>query len=112
LIKNKDELNKPSTDRRNIYVDEEAIGNNPIQNAMYELPQSQIKSDTFTMMDRIDSEANKDSKIDALQSGLVPDKTMTKAEAQQIQGNANNMVSLKNGIKAWFYHELYFQRWR
>ena len=112
LIKNKDELNKPSTDRRNIFVDEEAIGNNPIQNAMYELPQSQIKSDTFTMMDRIDSEANKDSKIDALQSGLVPDKTMTKAEAQQIQGNANNMVSLKNGIKAWFYHELYFQRWR
>lgn len=112
LIKNKEELNKPTTDRRNIFVDEEAIGNNPIQNAMYELPQSQIKSDTFTMMDRIDAEANRDSKIDALQSGLVPDKAMTKAEAQQIQGNANNMVSLKSGIKAWFYHEFYYQRWR
>lgn len=112
LIKNKEELNKPSTDRRNIFVDEEAIGNNPIQNAMYELPQSQIKSDTFTMMDRIDNEANKDTKIDALQSWLVPDKTMTKAEAQQIQGNANNMISLKNWIKSWFYQEFYFQRWR
>lgn len=112
LIKNKDELNKPSTDRRNIFIDEEAIGNNPIQNAMYELPQSQIKSDTFTMMDRIDAEANKDSKVDALQSWLVPDKSMTKAEAQQIQGNANNMISLKNWIKAWFYHEFYFQWWR
>lgn len=112
LIKNKEDLNKSTTDRRNIYVDEDAIGNNPLSNAMFELPQSQIKSDTFTMMDRIDSESNKDSKVDALQSWLVPDKSMTKAEAQQIQSNANNMVSLKNWIKAWFYHELYFQRWR
>jgi hypothetical protein len=95
-----------------LFVDEEAIGNNPIQNAMFELPQSAIKSDTFSMMNMIDSEANRDVKIDALQSGLVPDKAMTKAEAQQIQGNANNFISLKNGIKSWFYRELYFQRWR
>jgi hypothetical protein len=112
LIKNKEELRKKTTDTRYLFVDEEAIGNNPIQNAMFELPQSQIKSDTFAMMDRIDAEANKDVKIDSLQAGLVPDKSMTKAEAQQIQANANLMVSLKNGIKSWYYQEFYFQRWR
>jgi len=112
LIKNKAELEKKSTNTRYLFVDEEAIWNNPIQNAMYELPQSQIKQDTFTMANVIQAEANKDSKIDNLQSGIAPDKTMTKAEAQQIQANANNILSLKNAIKSWFYQEMYFQRWR
>lgn len=112
LIKNADKIQEKATGTRYLFVDEEAIGNNPIQNAMFELPQSAIKSDTFSMMNMIDAEANRDVKIDALQSGLVPDKAMTKAEAQQIQGNANNFISLKNGIKSWFYRELYFQRWR
>jgi hypothetical protein len=112
LIKNKEELKKKTTDTRYLFVDEEAIGTQPIQNAMFELPQSQIKTDVFSMINAIDSEANKDVKIDALQAGLVPDKSMTKAEAQQIQGNANNMISLKNGIKSWFYQEFYYQRWR
>lgn len=112
LIKNKNILKEKTTDTRYLFVDEEAIGNNPIQNAMFELPQSQIKWDTFAMMNALDSEANKDVKIDALQSGLVPDKSMTKAEAQQIQGNANNMISLKNWIKSRYYQEFYYQRWR
>jgi len=112
LIKNKEELKKKTTDTRYLFVDEEAIGNNPIQNAMYELPQSQIRWDTFSMINSIDAEANKDVKIDSLQAGLVPDKSMTKAEAQQIQANANLMVSLRNGIKSWYYQEFYFQRWR
>ena len=112
LIKNKAELEKKTTNTRYLFVDEDAIGNNPIQNAMYELPQSQIKQDTFTMANALQWEANKDSKIDALQSGIMPDKTMTKAEAQQIQANANNILSLKNAIKSWFYQEMYFQRWR
>jgi len=42
----------------------------------------------------------------------VPDKTMTKAEQQAVQGNANNLISLQNSIKARYYQEYYFQRWR
>jgi hypothetical protein len=37
---------------------------------------------------------------------------MTKAEAQQIQANANMQLSLKNTIKQRFYRDYYFQRWR
>jgi len=112
LIKNKDEFKKKSTDTRYFFVDEDTIGNNPIQNAMFELPQSQIKWDTFNMISAIEWQVNRDSKIDALQAGIVPDKSMTKAEAQQIQGNANAILSLKNGIKSRFYQEFYHQRWR
>jgi hypothetical protein len=42
----------------------------------------------------------------------MPDKSMTKAEAQQLQANANMTLSLKNTIKQWFYRDYYFQRWR
>ena len=41
---------------------------------MYELPQSAIRQDTFTMMNFLTSEANRDSKIDSLQQGIVPEK--------------------------------------
>lgn len=42
----------------------------------------------------------------------MPDKSMTKAEAQQLQANANMQLSVKNTIKQWFYKDYYFQRWR
>jgi len=112
LIKNKEELKKKSVGTRYLFVDEAAIQEQPLTNAMYELPQSAIRQDTFTMMNFLTSEANRDSKIDSLQQGLVPDKSMTKAEAQQIQSNANNIISLKNAIKNRYYQEFYYQRWR
>ena len=112
LIKNQDEFKKKSTNTRYFFIDEDAIGTQPIQNAMFELPQSQIKWDTWAMMNAIQAEANKDSKIDQMQSWIVPDKTMTKAEQQAVQGNANNLISLQNSIKARYYQEYYFQRWR
>lgn len=111
LIKNKDDLKKQSTETRYIFVDEDAIGNQPVQNAMFELPQSQIKTDTFTMMNFLDQEAKNDVKIDQLQAGVVPDKTMTKAESQTIQWNANAIVRTTESIKSWFYNEMFFQ-WR
>lgn len=42
----------------------------------------------------------------------MPDKTMTKAEAQQIQANANMKQSMKNGISGRFYKDFAFLRWR
>lgn len=112
LIKNKEELKKKTFDQRLLFIDENEIGTQPIQNAMYELPQSQIKTDVWNMMSWLESEAKYDSKVDSLQQWLVPDKSMTKAEAQQIQANANMQLSLKNTIKQWFYRDYYFQRWR
>jgi len=112
LIKNKEELQKKSFDVRYLFIDENEIGTQPIQNAMYELPQSQIKTDVWNMMSWLESEAKYDSKVDSLQQGIMPDKSMTKAEAQQIQANANMQLSVKNTIKQWFYRDYYFQRWR
>ena len=112
LIKNKEELKKKTFDQRLLFIDENEIGTQPIQNAMYELPQSQIKTDVWNMMSWLENEAKYDSKIDSLQQWLMPDKSMTKAEAQQLQANANMQLSIKNTIKQWFYREYYFQRWR
>ena len=112
LIKNKEELQKKTFDQRYLFIDENEIGTQPIQNAMYELPQSQIKTDVWNMMSWLENEAKYDSKIDSLQQGLMPDKSMTKAEAQQLQANANMQLSVKNTIKQWFYKDYYFQRWR
>jgi len=112
LIKNKEELQKKTFDQRYLFIDENEIGTQPIQNAMYELPQSQIKTDVRNMMSWLENEAKYDSKIDSLQQGIMPDKSMTKAESQQIQANANLQLSIKNTIKQWFYREYYFQRWR
>lgn len=112
LIKNKEELQKKTFDQRYLFIDENEIGTQPIQNAMYELPQSQIKTDVWNMMSRLENEAKYDSKIDSLQQWIMPDKSMTKAEAQQLQANANMQLSIKNTIKQRFYREYYFQRWR
>lgn len=112
LIKNKEELQKKTFDQRYLFIDENEIGTQPIQNAMFELPQSQIKTDVWNMMSWLDSESRFDSKIDNLQQWLTPDKSMTKAEAQQIQANANMQLSVKNSIKQWFYKDYYFQWWR
>ena len=112
LIKNKEELQKKTFDQRLLFIDENEIGTQPIQNAMYELPQSQIHTDVWNMMSWLENEAKYDSKIDSLQQWIMPDKSMTKAEAQQLQANANMQLSLKNTIKQWFYRDYYFQRWR
>lgn len=113
LIKNKDAFNKSTFDTRYFFLDEEAVDSNTrLQDAMMELPQSQIKTDVYNMINFVEKEAKEDLKIDQLQQWLVPDKQMTKSEAQQIQSNANMWLTLKNAIKSWFYQEHYFQRWR
>jgi hypothetical protein len=83
LIKNKEELKKKTWDQRYLFIDENEIGTQPIQNAMYELPQSQIKADVWNMMSWLDNESKYDSKVDSLQQGILPVKSMIKAEAQQ-----------------------------
>lgn len=112
LIKNKEELSKPSTDVKFLYTDENIQEETPISNALYEVPQSQVKQDTFSMIQMLEREAMEDTSIDSIQSGVMPDKTMTKAEAQQLQANANMKMSAKQAISNWFYKDFAFLRWR
>ena len=112
LIKNKSELNNPKVDGKYIYLNEDIAEDTPLNNVVYEIPQSQIKMDVTNTIWAIEREAREDSSIDSLQQGLVPDKSMTKAEAQQIQANANMKLALKNGIKSRYYKEFAFLRWR
>lgn len=79
---------------------------------MRELPVSNIKQDPMTMINIIERESAMDSKIDQMQSGLVPDKTMTKAEQQSIQNNANMITSLNIKTYLWGEYDFAYLRWR
>jgi len=77
-----------------------------------EIPQSQIKQDTMLLTQYLESEANKTTGIDSLQRGIVPDKSMTKAESQQLQANAN-LLSIRNKrVDSWGDKDFRFLRWR
>ena len=79
---------------------------------MVELPQSRISQDTFSMYSFLDSEANKATGVDQMQRGVVPDKSMTKAEAQQIQANANLLTIRNKRVDSRGDKEFWFLRLR
>lgn len=113
LIKNKEDILNPSIDTQYIRLNDKAMaGWENIQNAAYEIPQSTIKNDTFTMTQYLEAESQKTTWIDALQSWITPDKTMTKAEAQQIQANANLKMIKDAKINWWWDKDFWFLRWR
>jgi hypothetical protein len=68
LVKNKDELSKPTTDTKFIYTDENIAEETPISNALYEVPQSPTKQDTFAMIQALEREARDDTSVDSLQA--------------------------------------------
>jgi hypothetical protein len=79
---------------------------------MTEIPTANIKQDTMTMTNILEREATLDTKQDQMQMWVVPDKTMTKAEQQSVQGNANmlNALNIKTYLR-WEY-DFRFLRWR
>jgi hypothetical protein len=97
LIKNKNDILKPTTTGRNIFVDT----NEPLGNVGIEIPRSQIKADTFNMMNAIDNEAKLDVSLDQMQQGLLANKEITATEAQVSQANANVIGLLNNKINSW-----------
>lgn len=113
LIKNKEDILKPSVDTQYFWIDENNLAPwESLANAMMELPQPTIRQDTFAMTQYLEAEANKATWVDQLQRGIVPDKSMTKAEAQQIQANAN-LLSIRNKkVDSWWDKEFWFLRWR
>ena len=98
--------------KRYIYVDSFDADEKPLVNAMMQLPQDQTNPDTWTAVNALKQEAVSDTKIDQMQMWIVADKSMTKAEQQATQANANLLLSVKNNISGRFYKELAFQWWR
>ena len=113
LISNKEDLLKPSVDTQYFWIDPKQLQPwESINNAIAELPQTNIKTDTLSMFNFLESEANKATWVDQLQRGIVPDKTMTKAEAQQIQWNANLLSIRSEQVDARWLKEFWYLRWR
>lgn len=94
LIQNKDDILKPTAWPQFIFTNDKLQKGEGLDNVMYELPWSPIRQDVMTMTNILEREAVMDTKTDQMQMWIVPDKTMTKAEQQSVQANANMLVSL------------------
>ena len=108
LIKNKDDILKPTTNGRNIFVD--TMEN--LQNVGMELPRSQIKADSINMITALENEAMHDTNIDSLQQGIVSGGRTTATESQIAQANSNIIWLLNNKINAWGDKRFWFERWK
>lgn len=108
LIKNKNDILKPTTQWRNIFVDtNESLGNVGI-----EIPRSQIKADTFSMMQAIDNEAKFDVNLDAQQQGIIASRDVTATESQIAQANSNIIGLLNNKVNSRGDKMFRFERWK
>lgn len=96
LIKNKNDILKPTTNGRNIFVDT----NEPLSNVGFELPRSQIKADSLNMMTMLDNESALDVNLDNQQQGVLTDRNVTATESQIVQANANIIGLLNNKINS------------
>ena len=85
LIKNREDIIKPTTNGRNIFVDTVE----PLSNVGMELPRSQIKADSINMITALENEAMHDTNIDSLQQGIVSGGRTTATESQIAQANSN-----------------------
>jgi len=108
LIKNKDDILKPTTNGRNIFVD--TMEN--LSNVGMELPRSQIKADSINMITALENEAMHDTNIDSLQQGIVSGGRTTATESQIAQANSNIIWLLNNKINAWGDKRFWFERWK
>jgi hypothetical protein len=112
LIKDKEDILKPSTWPQYIFTNDKLQPNESLANVMTEIPTASIKQDTLTMTQIIEREWIMDTKQDQMQMWVVPDKTMTKAEQQSIQGNANMLSALNMKTYLRGEYDFRFLRWR
>ena len=108
LIKNRDDILKPTTNGRNIFVD--TMEN--LQNVGMELPRSQIKADSINMISALENEAMHDTNIDSLQQGIVSGGRTTATESQIAQANSNIIWLLNNKVNAWGDKRFWFEWWK
>jgi hypothetical protein len=112
LIKDKEDILKPSTWPQYIFTNDKLQPNESLANVMTEIPTASIKQDTLTMTQILEREWIMDTKQDQMQMWVVPDKTMTKAEQQSIQGNANMLSALNMKTYLRGEYDFRFLRWR
>jgi len=103
---------KPTSWTQYIFTNDKLQPNEQLGNVMQEIPTSQIKQDVMTMANMLEREWVLDTKQDQMQMGIVPDKTMTKAEQQSVQGNANMLASLNMTTYLRGEYDFWFLRWR
>lgn len=103
---------KPTSWTQYIFTNDKLQSNEQLSNVMQEIPTSQIKQDVMTMANMLEREWVLDTKQDQMQMGIVPDKTMTKAEQQSVQGNANMLASLNMKTYLRGEYDFWFLRWR
>lgn len=108
LIKNREDILKPTTNGRNIFVDTVE----PLGNVGMELPRSQIKADSINMITALENEAMHDTNIDSLQQGIVSGGRTTATESQIAQANSNIIWLLNNKVNAWGDKRFWFERWK
>lgn len=112
LIKNKEDILKPSTWPQYVFTNDKLQPNESLANVMTEIPTASIKQDTLTMTQILEREWIMDTKQDQMQMWVVPDKTMTKAEQQSVQGNANMLSALNMKTYLRGEYDFRFLRWR
>ena len=108
LIKNREDILKPTTNGRNIFVDTVE----PLSNVGMELPRSQIKADSINMISALENEAMHDTNIDSLQQGIVSGWRTTATESQIAQANSNIIWLLNNKVNAWGDKRFWFEWWK
>lgn len=108
LIKNREDILKPTTNGRNIFVDTVE----PLSNVGMELPRSQIKADSINMISALENEAMHDTNIDNLQQGIVTGGRTTATESQIAQANSNIIGLLNNKVNAWGDKRFWFEWWK
>lgn len=112
LIKNKEDILKPSTWPQYIFTNDKLQPNENLSNVMSEIPTATIKQDVLTMNQILEREWVMDTKQDQMQMWVVPDKSMTKAEQQSVQANANMLSSLNMKTYLRWEYDFAFLRWR
>ena len=108
LIKNRNDILKPTVNWRNVFVDT----NEPLGNVGIEIPRSQIKADSMNMMWAIDNEVRYDVSLDNQQSGVISDRDVTATESQIAQANSNIIGLLNNKINSRWDKHFRFERWK
>jgi len=113
LIKNKEDILKPSVETQHFWIDETQLQPwESIANAGIELPQPAIKNDVMWMYNFLEWAWHKAVAIDSLQRWIMPDKSMTKAEAQQLQANANLWLVRNRRVDSRGDKDFRYLRWR
>ena len=97
MIANRNDLVNLTPEPKLIGIDSR-LGSIPLQNAMMEVPVSQVPNDNGNTIDQLSYFDRLATGVDPQSMGIQTPGSMTKAESQTLQANANLLFSLTNSI--------------